>query len=180
MNKFKTSFFCQTCGASSAKWVGKCPSCMEWNTYVEEVIIKESHEKPIWKKDVNVKSIPQLVQNVLSQNLDRVPTKDEELDRVLGGGIVRGSLVLIGGEPGIGKSTLMLQVAIQLTQLKILYVSGEESPHQVKMRADRIGIYSKKCYLLSETDLYRIFQQAKKLNPNLNPMCLKYLTLIGQ
>ena len=167
MNKHKTSFFCQSCGASSAKWVGKCPSCMEWNTYVEEVIIKESHEKPIWKKDINVKSIPQLVQNVLSQNLDRIPTKDEELDRVLGGGMVRGSLVLIGGEPGIGKSTLMLQVAIQLTQLKILYVSGEESPHQVKMRADRIGIYSKKCYLLSETDLYQIFQQAKKLNPNL-------------
>ena len=125
MNKHKTSFFCQSCGANSAKWVGKCPSCMEWNTYVEEVVIKESQEKPIWKEDINVKSVPQLVQNVLSQNLDRIPTKDEELDRVLGGGIVGGSLVLIGGEPGIGKSTLMLQVAIQLTQLKILYVSGE-------------------------------------------------------
>jgi DNA repair protein RadA/Sms len=167
MNKQKTSFFCQSCGASSAKWVGKCPSCMEWNTYVEEVVIKKSPENPVWKEDINVKPVPQLVQNVLSENFDRIPTKDEELDRVLGGGIVGGSLVLIGGEPGIGKSTLMLQVAIQLTQLKILYVSGEESPHQIKMRADRIGVYSKKCYLLSETDLYRIFQQAKKLTPNL-------------
>ena len=140
---------------------------MEWNTYVEEVIIKESQENSLWKEDANVKSVPQLVQNVQSENLDRISSKDEELDRVLGGGIVKGSLVLIGGEPGIGKSTLMLQVAIQLTQLKILYVSGEESPHQIKMRADRIGVYSKKCYLLSETDLSRIFQQAKKLNPNL-------------
>ena len=103
----------------------------------------------------------------MSENLDRISTKDEELDRVLGGGILRGSLVLIGGEPGIGKSTLMLRVAVQLTQLKILYVSGEESPHQIKMRADRIGVYSKKCYLLSETNLSRIFQQAKKLTPNL-------------
>ena len=140
---------------------------MEWNTYVEEVIIKESQENSLWKEDANVKSVPQLVQNVQSENLDRISSKDEELDRVLGGGIVKGSLVLIGGEPGIGKSTLMLQVAIQLTQLKILYVSGEESPHQIKMRADRIGVYSKKCYLLSETDLSLIFQQAKKLSPNL-------------
>ena len=167
MSKQKTSFFCQSCGASSAKWVGKCPSCMEWNTYVEEVIIKESQENSLWKENVNVKSVPQLIQNVQSENLDRISSKDEELDRVLGGGIVKGSLVLIGGEPGIGKSTLMLQVAIQLTQLKILYVSGEESPHQIKMRADRIGVYSKKCYLLSETDLSLIFQQAKKLSPNL-------------
>ena len=167
MSKQKTSFFCQSCGASAAKWVGKCPSCMEWNTYVEEVIIKEPQEKALWKEDASVKSVPQLVQDVLSENHDRIFSKDEELDRVLGGGIVRGSLVLIGGEPGIGKSTLMLQVAVQLTQLKILYVSGEESPHQIKMRADRIGVHSEKCYLLSETDLSRIFQHTKKLRPDL-------------
>ena len=140
---------------------------MEWNTYVEEVIIKEPQEKALWKEDASVKSVPQLVQDVLSENHDRIFSKDEELDRVLGGGIVRGSLVLIGGEPGIGKSTLMLQVAVQLTQLKMLYVSGEESPHQIKMRADRIGVHSEKCYLLSETDLSRIFQHAKKLRPDL-------------
>jgi len=134
---------------------------------VEEVIIKEPQEKALWKEDASVKSVPQLVQDVLSENHDRISSKDEELDRVLGGGIVRGSLVLIGGEPGIGKSTLMLQVAVQLTQLKILYVSGEESPHQIKMRADRIGVHSEKCYLLSETDLSRIFQHAKKLRPDL-------------
>ena len=140
---------------------------MEWNTYVEEVVIKETKEKALWKEDASLKSVPQLVQDVLSENHDRISSKDEELDRVLGGGIVRGSLVLIGGEPGIGKSTLMLQVAVQLTQLKMLYVSGEESPHQIKMRADRIGVHSEKCYLLSETDLSRIFQHAKKLRPNL-------------
>ena len=167
MSKQKTSFFCQSCGVSAAKWVGKCPSCMEWNTYVEEVVIKETQEKALWKEDASLKSVPQLVQDVLSENHDRISSKDEELDRVLGGGIVRGSLVLIGGEPGIGKSTLMLQVAVQLTQLKMLYVSGEESPHQIKMRADRIGVHSEKCYLLSETDLSRIFQHAKKLRPNL-------------
>ena len=167
MSKQKTSFFCQSCGASAAKWVGKCPSCMEWNTYVEEVIINESQGKDFWEEDATVKSEPQLVQDVVSENFDRRSLKDEELDRVLGGGIVRGSLVLIGGEPGIGKSTLMLQVAVQLTELKILYVSGEESPHQIKMRADRIGVHSEKCYLLTETDLSRIFQYAKKLIPDL-------------
>ena len=142
LNKQKSTFYCQNCGTSSAKWIGKCPSCLEWNSYIEEIAVKEGPNKTLWKGDQERRAVPQLVQEITSENIDRISSQDEELDRVLGGGIVRGSLVLIGGEPGIGKSTLMLQVAIQLSKLKILYVSGEESPQQIKMRADRIGVRS--------------------------------------
>jgi DNA repair protein RadA/Sms len=163
--KSKTSFVCQNCGANSAKWVGKCPSCGEWNTYVEELIIPESHSRKTWssKKESNK---PTKIQEVSGDQTQRFQTGNDELDRVLGGGLVQGSLILVGGEPGIGKSTLLLQISIQLVQKKILYVSGEESLPQIKMRANRIGVESEQCYLLSETDLNRIMEYASEMEPD--------------
>ncbi len=167
MAKSKSVFVCQSCGAHSAKWVGKCPSCNEWNTYVEEVIEKASAEKTSWRdsseptvkqKPINIKDAQQIVEKRLS-------TKDHELNRVLGGGIVAGSLVLIGGEPGIGKSTLMLQLALSASRTKVLYVSGEESQQQIKMRADRIGIATDNCFVLSETSTQQIFTQVREIQP---------------
>jgi DNA repair protein RadA/Sms len=169
MAKTKTSFFCQNCGAQSAKWIGKCPACDEWNTYVEEVIQKEETGKGSWKtpssgiKKVNT---PRKIQDVNYEEQARWITGDSELDRVLGGGIVPGSLVLIGGEPGIGKSTLMLQIALILTGKTILYVSGEESEAQIKMRADRMEAKNPDCYVLSETTTQHIFQQIEVLKPD--------------
>jgi DNA repair protein RadA/Sms len=169
MAKTKTMFFCQNCGASSAKWIGKCPSCGEWNTYVEEVVQKEEKgTATLWAKNTgrsDRKPVP--VQAIKSEKLDRFDSGQGELNRVLGGGIVNGSLVLIGGEPGIGKSTLMLQIAINLPQVKTLYVSGEESLQQIKMRADRIGIHSESCFMLSETSLEEVFNHIAGLAPDL-------------
>ncbi|MBV6646001.1 MAG: DNA repair protein RadA [Cyclobacteriaceae bacterium] len=170
MAKTKTAFFCQNCGAQSAKWVGKCPSCGEWNTYVEELLQKEDNSNAsLWQKESlgnRSRNQPREIQDITVEKLDRFSSGDGELDRVLGGGIVNGSLVLIGGDPGIGKSTLLLQVAIRLS-LKILYVSGEESPQQIKMRADRLGIINEKCFLLSETSLEDVFNQVAQLNPDM-------------
>jgi DNA repair protein RadA/Sms len=169
MAKTKSSFFCQNCGSQSAKWIGKCPACGEWNTYVEEVIQKEETGKGSWKtpssttKKVNT---PRKIQDVNYEEQARWITGDSELDRVLGGGIVPGSLVLIGGEPGIGKSTLMLQIALILTGKTILYVSGEESEAQIKMRADRMEANNPDCYVLSETTTQHIFQQIEVLKPD--------------
>jgi DNA repair protein RadA/Sms len=169
MAKTKSSFFCQNCGSQSAKWIGKCPACGEWNTYVEEVIQKEATGKGSWKtpssttKKVNT---PRKIQDVNYEEQARWITGDSELDRVLGGGIVPGSLVLIGGEPGIGKSTLMLQIALILTGKTILYVSGEESEAQIKMRADRMEANNPDCYVLSETTTQHIFQQIEVLKPD--------------
>ena len=167
MAKTKTSYFCQSCGAKSAKWVGKCPVCNEWNTYVEEVIERE--ETKISSKSFSTKreAKPVLLRNVERQSIDRIDTQDSELNRVLGGGIVPGSLILIGGEPGIGKSTLMLQLAIQLQNHKILYVSGEESEQQIKMRAERIAPPGEHCYIFSETNTQNILRQANELQPDL-------------
>lgn len=167
MAKTKTSYFCQSCGAQSAKWVGKCPVCNEWNTYVEEVIERE--ETKISSKSFSTKreAKPILLRNVERQSIDRIDTQDSELNRVLGGGIVPGSLILIGGEPGIGKSTLMLQLAIQLQNHKILYVSGEESEQQIKMRAERIAPPGEHCYIFSETNTQNILRQANELQPDL-------------
>ncbi|MFN8317458.1 MAG: DNA repair protein RadA [Chitinophagales bacterium] len=167
MAKTKTSYFCQSCGAQSAKWVGKCPVCNEWNTYVEEVIERE--ETKISSKSFSTKreAKPILLRNVERQSIDRIDTQDSELNRVLGGGIVPGSLILIGGEPGIGKSTLMLQLAIQLQNHKILYVSGEESEQQIKMRAERIATPGEHCYIFSETNTQNILRQANELQPDL-------------
>ncbi|MEQ8418167.1 MAG: DNA repair protein RadA [Imperialibacter sp.] len=169
MAKVKSAFFCQNCGAQSPKWTGKCPSCGEWNTYVEEVIEKEHASSPSWKKASGAAraSRPQPIDQVESVALQRIKTADEELNRVLGGGIVPGSLVLIGGEPGIGKSTLLLQIALQLPNLKVLYVSGEESEQQIKMRAERIGIKNNNCFVLSEVGIANVFRQIEELEPQL-------------
>lgn len=169
MAKVKTTFFCQNCGAQSAKWLGKCSSCGEWNTYVEEIVQKEDAGKGSWKTNTNTTkkvNSPQKIQEVQYADLPRWITLDPELDRVLGGGIVPGSLVLIGGEPGIGKSTLMLQIALTLSDKKVLYISGEESEAQIKMRADRMTSKNENCYVLSETNTQQIFQQIEILQPD--------------
>lgn len=170
MNKTKTAFFCSNCGQESAKWVGKCPSCEQWNTFVEEVIIKGTDKKQNeWKEfsglSTGLKTIS--LEEVLNGEDKRIITPDAELNRVLGGGIVGGSLVLVAGEPGIGKSTLFLQDALQLQDIITLYISGEESDQQIKMRADRLQIKNEKFFLLTETNTQTIFSEIRKLKPEL-------------
>jgi DNA repair protein RadA/Sms len=170
MSKVKRAFFCQNCGYESAKWIGKCPACEEWNTFVEELIEKEnSRSENEWKnmngKEKQIKTLS--LGEIVTTDEKRIATKDAELDRVLGGGIVPGSLVLVAGEPGIGKSTLFLQTGLQLKNLVTLYVSGEESEQQIKMRADRIKATNDKFYLLTETSTQTIFKEIKKLKPQL-------------
>ena len=165
MAKVKTTFFCQNCGAQSAKWVGKCNSCNEWNTFVEEVIQKEVKSASLGARNGRVKK-PQKIADVVASQEKRILTSDKEFNRVLGGGIVPGSLILVGGEPGIGKSTLMLQLAITSSK-KVLYVSGEESEQQIKMRAERLSKTPAQCFILTETSTQNIFQQIKELSPEL-------------
>ncbi|MBX9851960.1 MAG: DNA repair protein RadA [Cytophagaceae bacterium] len=166
MAKIKSSFFCQNCGAQSPKWLGKCPACGEWNTYVEEILQKE--DKPQWNStSQQVANKPKAINEISYDEEKRTKTPDDELNRVLGGGIVPGSLVLIGGEPGIGKSTLMLQIALNLLKSKVLYVSGEESDQQIKMRAQRIGIKGNNCFILNETSTQNIFKQIEILQPEI-------------
>src|SRR5947208_368792 len=163
MAKSKSVFFCQSCGNQSPKWVGKCPVCGEWNTYAEEVVNKDEEklkEKKGYAVKRNEEAKPVPIQEVHELETRRIDTKDTELNRVLGGGIVLGSLILIGGEPGIGKSTLMLQLALKLKGLKVLYVTGEESDAQIKLRADRVGIKNEQCFILTETNTQQIFKQA--------------------
>lgn len=171
MAKTKTAYFCQSCGYESPKWLGKCPSCNQWNTFVEEVLEKAGASVPDWKTSAsqNGRSAkPAAIKDIRFQEEHRILTPDQEFNRVLGGGIVRGSLVLIGGEPGIGKSTLLLQLALALDGLKILYVSGEESEHQIKMRAERLGVNATSdCYILTETSTQNIFKQVELLEPDL-------------
>ena len=170
MSKAKTSFFCQQCGYESVKWVGQCPSCNQWNTFVEELIQKEnSKNNNSWKDYNDEKRINKTVSlsEIKSSEEKRLPTSDAELNRVLGGGIVPGSLVLVAGEPGIGKSTLFLQNGLWLKDVSVLYVSGEESEQQIKMRADRLKLKNDKFYLLTETSTQTIFQEIKKLKPQL-------------
>lgn len=168
MAKTKTTFYCQNCGANSPKWVGKCPSCGEWNTYVEEKVVStKSAEPENWGSTQTLQNKPRKIQDLATEKLDRFSTHSAELDRTLGGGVVPGSLVLIGGEPGIGKSTLLLQVAINMPSTTTLYASGEESMDQIRMRAERIGIQSENCYLLAETSLTKILNHAGQLQPNL-------------
>lgn len=165
MAKLKTAYFCQNCGAQASKWIGKCPSCNEWNTYVEEVIQKENGIASSSTKQRASK--PVLISEIEENKEIRFRTPDQEINRVLGGGIVPGSLQLFGGEPGIGKSTLLLQLALNWSGVKVLYISGEESEQQIKMRANRIGIKNKKCYLLSETSVQTIIQHLVKIEPDL-------------
>jgi DNA repair protein RadA/Sms len=168
--KTKTAYFCQSCGYESAKWLGKCPSCNQWNTFVEEVIEKNTTSVPTWKTETSSRKLskPSKVDEIESSIERRIATGDKELDRVLGGGLVEGSLVLIGGEPGIGKSTLMLQLALNLKGKKILYISGEESEQQIKMRAERIKESpSADCYILTETSTQNIFKQIEILEPEI-------------
>jgi DNA repair protein RadA/Sms len=170
MSKTKTAFFCSNCGQESAKWLGKCPSCEQWNTFVEEVIVRGTDKKQTeWQEFSGLSSGLKTIslQDVTSGEEKRILTADAELNRVLGGGIVTGSLVLIAGEPGIGKSTLFLQAALQMTNILTLYISGEESEQQIKMRADRIKIQNEKFFLLTETNTQTIFQEIKKLKPQL-------------
>ncbi len=167
-SKTKTAFFCSNCGYESAKWAGKCASCNQWNTFVEEVISKGNDKAENgWKDYSDVKRIGKTVslQNVSSTEEERIVTQDVELNRVLGGGIVMGSLVLVAGEPGIGKSTLFLQIGVRLQGLTTLYISGEESEQQIKMRADRLKANNSNFYLLTETSTQTIFQEIKKLKP---------------
>ncbi len=168
MAKVKTTFFCKNCGAQSTKWIGKCPSCGEWNTYVEEVIQK-SKDSNKWESQFSKdgKDKPQLISEITEKQEIRIDTNNQELNRVLGGGLVTGTLILIGGEPGIGKSTLMLQVALGMKDKKILYVTGEESYQQIKMRSERIGIKNDNCYILTETSTQSIFVSIEKIKPEL-------------
>src|SRR6201996_6599434 len=192
MAKTKIAYFCQSCGFESPKWLGKCPSCQQWNTFAEEIIEKANSSIPDWKApstSLQRSNKPTPVSEITFNEEDRILTPDAEFNRVLGGGIVAGSLVLIGGEPGIGKSTLMLQLALSMPNLKVLYVSGEESEKQIKMRAERLTAkenqesrarnqdksvienpkseISKGCFILTETSTQNIFKQIEQLEPQL-------------
>jgi DNA repair protein RadA/Sms len=196
MAKSKIAYFCQSCGFESAKWLGKCPSCQQWNTFVEEIIEKDNKNIPDWKASTSTStqraSKPIEIPNITFTEEQRMLTPDKEFNRVLGGGIVAGSLVLIGGEPGIGKSTLMLQLALSMPNIKVLYISGEESERQIKMRAERLEgsqdrgpwneapanheprspnpepqKFGRGCYVLTETSTQNIFKQIEELQPDL-------------
>lgn len=168
MSKVKTTFFCQNCGTQYSKWQGQCNSCKEWNTIAEEIIQKE--EKKDWKSasspDSKRVTKPLKIHEIDSTEEIRMDTRDGELNRVLGGGIVPGSLILLGGEPGIGKSTLLLQISLKLPY-RTLYVSGEESQKQIKMRAERINPLSDNCYILTETKTQNIFKQIEAIEPEI-------------
>ena len=169
MSKTRTTFFCQNCGVQSPKWIGRCPSCGEWNTYVEE-IVQKTDERSTWKQNSEKKSKtakPQKLEEISIRDEHRIEIPDKELHRVLGGGLVPGSLVLMGGEPGIGKSTLLLQLALLLKNHRVLYVSGEESEQQIKLRANRVGVKNDNLLILTETSLENIFAQINETQPSL-------------
>lgn len=164
--KSKTSFFCQNCGTQFAKWVGRCTSCGEWNTVVEEIVQKE--EKRNWKQTSAVKKVAKAlkIHEITASQEDRINTNNGELNRVLGGGLVKGSVVLLGGEPGIGKSTLLLQIALMMKN-KVLYVSGEESQSQIKLRAERLERIQHECLILTETNTQNIFKIIEESEPDI-------------
>jgi len=164
--KTKTTFFCQNCGTQYAKWIGKCTACNEWNTIVEEIVQKE--DKREWKQSKSSKKIakPLKITDIAINEEDRIDTKNNELNRVLGGGLVKGSVTLLGGEPGIGKSTLILQIALSIDK-KVLYVSGEESQSQIKMRAERLSNTNAECLILTETKTQNIFKSIEETQPDM-------------
>jgi DNA repair protein RadA/Sms len=167
--KIKTKFVCQECGYESAKWMGKCPGCNNWNSFVEETAITGKQTRHTFSGITTAGSKPERITSIVSEQEPRITTDLKELNRVLGGGIVPGSLVLIGGDPGIGKSTLLLQVSQQLAkkQLPVLYISGEESTRQTKLRADRLGVSSDSLYVLAETNMLSITNHIEQLKPSL-------------
>ena len=163
--KIKKGYFCKNCGAEHNQWQGQCKVCKEWNTITEEVISKKISKD--WKTDNLTKAIkPIRMDKIGLKETSRFKTGDEEFDRVLGGGLVQGGVVLLGGEPGIGKSTLLLQIALQINS-KVLYISGEESQEQIKSRAKRMGLNEESCYVLCETDIQLIFLQIQSLTPEI-------------
>jgi len=166
MAKTKSVYFCSNCGNQSSKWTGRCSECGEWNTFVEEIVQKETiaSRQPV---PFSKESRPLLLDEISVSTEKRINTLNGELNRVLGGGLVWGSLVLLGGEPGIGKSTLMLQIALKMSNLIVLYVTGEESEQQIKMRAERLGLGSSHCYILTETNTQAIFKHIAELKPQL-------------
>jgi DNA repair protein RadA/Sms len=166
MAKTKTAYVCQNCGVESAKWIGRCPSCGEWNTYHEEIIAPSSSQEISFVTN-HEKKKPELLDNIQSDEKARQKTGLSEVDRILGGGMVGGTVILLGGEPGIGKSTLALQLALALKNKKILYVSGEESEEQISLRAKRLGKSNPECYILSETDLENILTHSENVKPGL-------------
>ncbi len=166
MAKVKTAYFCQNCGAQSAQWKGQCSACKEWNTLVEEAISPASEAPVIGTTTLQTKKKAQKLDEISFETETRIDTKDQEFNRVLGGGLVPGSVILLGGEPGIGKSTLLLQIALSISK-KVLYVSGEESEKQIKLRADRIQSNQDNCYVLAETKTDLIGLQIEAVQPDL-------------
>ena len=164
MAKNKTIWVCSNCGAESPKWIGHCPSCGEWNSYNEEIIPAKGKASPSFS---TVQSSPRLLDDISAMENRRIRSGMEEIDRILGGGIVPGSMLLLGGEPGVGKSTLALQLAMKMVNKKILYVSGEESGEQIKMRAGRLGYTNESCYVYPETALEPIINHAEAIKPEI-------------
>lgn len=173
MAKIKKSFFCSNCGFESSKWLGRCSECGEWNSFTEEIVVKESTGKrasfnmSVRGESSYQHSTPIVISDIQKQDLQRIDMRNNEVNRVLGGGLVPGSLVLIGGEPGIGKSTLSLQLALHAQDIDTLYVSAEESPQQIKIRADRLSVKNDRCLVLSETSIDIILEQLRRLKPQL-------------
>ena len=167
MAKTRTLYFCQECGYESAKWIGNCPSCKQWNTFVEETVSKQDSPPKGWQTNGKDRAggTAKKLDDISSQKIERISTADREFDRVLGGGLIPGSLVLIGGDPGIGKSTLLLQMALDVPDESILYVSGEESDQQIKLRAGRLNRANDNLLFLAETSTHKIFQQIEKVKP---------------
>ena len=173
--KVKTAFVCENCGQESAKWIGRCPACGEWNTFKEIRLTSSASQQSAsvaertLSQDRRSKRGPVSLSDVQADAVSRYDLHDPELNRVLGGGLVPGSLILLGGEPGIGKSTLLLQTLLRLTDRKVLYISGEESEQQIKLRADRLApsASGNDCLLLCETNLERIFEQLRDVSPDL-------------